>query len=76
MSTKREEAADGCFAKAAADEPVFVLRAKDVFAPAMIRLWATAARAAGTPADKTNAALNTADQMEAWQKQHGSKVPD
>jgi len=36
---KRDEAAHGSFARAADDEPLFVLRAQDVTAPAVIRMW-------------------------------------
>lgn len=39
MGTKAQELVDGCFAKAADDEPLFVLRAQDTFAPALIRAW-------------------------------------
>lgn len=41
MGTKAEELHwTGCFAKAADDEPLFVLRAQDVLAPDVVRQWA------------------------------------
>ena len=76
MATKAEEAKAGCWAKAADDEPVFVLRATDMMAPAAIRAWAAYAAAAGTPAAKVKRATDTAAEMEAWQQKHGKKVAD
>src|ERR1700730_449746 len=40
--TERELAAkgEGCLGKAADDEPVFILRAQDIFAPDLVREWA------------------------------------
>lgn len=62
--------------KHAPDEPVFVLRAKDVLAPAIVEQWADAAEASGSPADKVQKARGLAMTMRAWQELHGSKVPD
>lgn len=54
-----------CLNKAAADEPVFVLRAKDVLAPQTIRLWAMMAEGLHEP-EKIADALKLADQMDRW----------
>jgi hypothetical protein len=58
------------------DEPVFLLRAKDIVAPSVVRTWATAAHSAGASDDITAAARRQADEMERWQEKHGFQVPD
>lgn len=40
MAIKSEERVEGCFARAAEDEPLFVLRATDKLAPDLVRQWA------------------------------------
>lgn len=70
---KREEAVNGCWAKAADDEPVFVFRAQDKLAPGFVRQWAAQAHALGMSQAKVGAALKTADLMEAWPTR---KLPD
>jgi hypothetical protein len=59
-----------------ADEPVFLIRAKDKCAPATVRAWAMEARQAGADNDIVFAAFRHADLMEAWQRENGSQVPD
>ena len=76
MSTKAQEMKDGCFAKAADDEPLFVLRAKDRTAPATVRDWAQRAKNIGAPAEKVSEAMECARLMEAWQQANGCKTPD
>jgi hypothetical protein len=76
MGTKKQELIDGCFAKAADDEPLFVLRATDEIAPQIVRWWAREAELAGTPREKVMEAHQLADAMLAWQESHGAKVPD
>jgi hypothetical protein len=86
---EREMAAagKGCLGKAADDEPVFVLRAQDTFAPKVVEAWANAVDAAssaivsGTEGvdatrSKIKEARALAHQMRAWQELHGSKRPD
>ena len=58
------------------DEPVFLLRAKDMNAPAVVRLWADIAASNGADANICNAALAHADKMEEWQSKHGNQIPD
>lgn len=58
------------------DEPVFVLRATDMLAPGTIRHWAHQANANGAERRIVDAAMAQADAMEAYQKEHGRKVPD
>jgi hypothetical protein len=78
MGTKKEEleSTTGCLAKAAPDEPIFVLRAHDELAPDIVRLWAQQAAREGTSEGKCLEALKLADRMEQWQIEHGRKVPD
>jgi hypothetical protein len=79
MGTKAEElvpGATGCLAKAASDEPLFILRAKDALAPGIVRVWVHYARSSGTPESKLREALELAERMERWQAEHGKKVPD
>jgi hypothetical protein len=73
---KADELERGCIAKAADDEPVFVLRANDKLAPVVVRAWAAFAKVAGVGADKRLEAETLAMEMEVWQAQNGSKVPD
>ena len=56
-----------CLNKAAADEPVFVLRAKDALAAMTVRHWATMAEGQHEEA-KLEEARNLADQMDKWRK--------
>ncbi len=75
--TKAEELkAQGCLNKAADDEPIFVLRAQDRFAPGIVREWARRAGDEGTSNEKVDAAYDLASQMEEWAKANGSKTPD
>lgn len=48
------------------DEPVFLLRAKDISAAGAVRCWASLAKGAGAADDIVNLALVQADKMEAW----------
>jgi len=58
------------------DEPVFLLRGKDVTAPRVVRTWARLAAEAGADERMVKAAYDHADLMTAWQEEHGYKVPD
>jgi hypothetical protein len=92
VSTRRAERynPNSCFNKAADDEPLFVLRAQDVLAPGLVRLWCAMVIRAhmetgnpdAAPADKPlpteklSEALKLALRMEAWQAEHTPKIPD
>ena len=67
---------DPCHEKAAPDEPIFTLRAKDRLAPGMVEQWAMSARAVGCPEAKVQEALACAQAMREWQAKNGSKNPD
>lgn len=60
------------------DEPVFLLRGQDVFAPATLRFWAEHVNENGSHDDQPLAqiAMKWASEMEKWQKVHKVKFPD
>lgn len=70
MATKHT---DTCLQKAADDEPIFVLRAKDKLAPIVVRLWAELAELHGCPKPKVMEAHALAVKMEGWPTR---KFPD
>jgi hypothetical protein len=74
--TKAEELRNphGCLNKAAPDEPVFVLRAKDPIAAQVVRLWAAMAENDHS-ADKCIGALAIADQMDRWRDENMRAFP-
>lgn len=82
MSTKAEvikEANEGrgCLGKALMDEPVFILRAQDRFAPDLVERWASNVMSAkGAPTEKVRQARALAHRMRAWQELNTSKIPD
>lgn len=57
------------------DKPVFLLRARDAFAPTLVRLWAASALQHGM-AREAEVAQAWAVRIEEWQAIHGCKVPD
>jgi hypothetical protein len=65
-------------ARAADDEPVFVLRAQDILAPILVNLWATLADLGPQgPCPKTLEARSLAALMHDWQRRRGRyKWPD
>jgi hypothetical protein len=84
---EREMAATGkgCLGKAADDEPVFVLRGKDRFAPDIVEAWANKVELAtvnmiSEAADKSRGKIKEAralaHTMRAWQAMNTSKTPD
>ena len=58
------------------DEPVFIIRGQDRVGPATVRYWASKAEDAGADQSIIEAARWQAKQMESWQLEHGSKIPD
>ena len=71
MATK---SMDTCLQKAADDEPIFVLRAQDITAPAIVRMWAEMQKLHPIRAEeKIREALALADRMEQWPTR---KFPD
>lgn len=66
MGTKLKPGKFDCYANAAADEPMFILLARDPLAPILVRLWADLREyAAGNPS-KVFDARTCAIDMEKW----------
>lgn len=57
------------------DEPVFLLRAQDEFAPIAVKMWAELVLASGN-SDLAEKAFDHANEMELWQIEVGCKRPD
>lgn len=69
MGTKARPGKFDCYEKAEADEPLFVLLARDPDAPALIRQWVCYKQLRGDTSDeKLLEALNCADEMDRWHK--------
>jgi hypothetical protein len=58
------------------EEPVFLLRGQDKLAPLLVEQWALEAQKQGASQNIVNAAMEQAQKMVLWQKEHGSKIPD
>jgi len=78
--TLGEELDHGVLSKISNDEPIFVLRAKDVNAPIAIRLWAALGKTRSLEVSwrKLEEACQIANQMEDWATMNadGGKIPD
>lgn len=59
-----------------ADEPVFLIRAKDQVGPDVVERWANFAEHVGASAEIVAKARTHAETMRAWQRTHGKQVPD
>jgi hypothetical protein len=77
MGTKLLPGEFDCYHNAEADEPMFVLLARDASAPTMVRLWAETRRLAiniGRKPESDRAmvdeAYKCADAMEEWRKKN------
>lgn len=73
MAIKRDEISDpnSCLNHAAADEPIFVLRAKDPLAAKLVEEWAARAVLTGHHEDeKIRAAYRFAQAMKAWRTEY------
>jgi len=59
------------------DEPVFLLRAQDKFAPMVVNLWCALVASAGkNPTLAEHVAKTVIHPMKEWQKENKSKTPD
>ena len=58
------------------DEPVFLLRAKDMLAPSILKLWAYHLRLSGGQVLMAQLVEEHADKMMEWQEKNGCKIPD
>lgn len=60
----------------AEDEPVFLLRAKDLIAARTVQYWASEVEKAGGDSTTVRLARLQANRMLGWGLHHGSKTPD
>ena len=67
---------DEVLAKIGDDEPIFILRAKDMLAPMTIDYWALHLAGLGGDTEKIEEAKALAHDMRVWQQNNGSKIPD
>lgn len=58
------------------DEPVFLIRGQDKNGPAAVRAYAWIHQRNGGSYELGALAAAHADRMEAWQREHGSKLAD
>ena len=58
------------------DEPVFFVRGRDKAAVAAARFYATEVKRLGGPDHVVQRAADQADAIEAWQREHGTRMPD
>ena len=59
-----------------ADEPVFLIRGKDLAGPAAVRAWANEAELIGADWRIVSIARSQAYAMEEWQRTHEAQIPD
>jgi hypothetical protein len=77
--TKREliEDPQSCLNNTGDEEPVFLLRARDVLAPKVVRLWVTLLKMeTDEHNEKASQAYTLSNQMLTWQTIYGKKLPD
>lgn len=74
MGTKNQPGKFDCYANAAADEPIFVLLARDKHAPTLVWLWATLREIDGEPAEVVAEARECAMNMMAWAHAHDRSI--
>jgi hypothetical protein len=67
---------DRCLDKVGDDEPIFVLRAQDKLAPALVKLWVAMAKLNGLSPERQAEAIELAEKMEDWQVKVRNKFPD
>jgi hypothetical protein len=66
MGTKAAPGKYDCYEKAAKDEPMFTLLARDPIAPILVDLWAQLAVVAGQDEEKVNEAFRCALEMRRY----------
>ncbi len=70
MGTKDNPAKFDCYERAEPDEPMFVLLARDPFAPILVRLWAQLRQLSDPESYKPCEANSCASDMEKWSADH------
>lgn len=75
MGTKNNPGSFDCYANAEPDEPMFVLLARDAYAPLLIRTWAADREVEGEDPAKVAEARACADACEKWRKKKEANQP-
>jgi len=70
MGTKNNPGEYDCYDKAEPDEPMFVLLARDEYAPQLVELWAAMRTMHGGDKDQINEAIKCAVAMDSWRKEN------
>lgn len=73
MGTKRDPGARDCYASAGADEPLFVLLARDRHAPTLVWLWSVLREIDGEAPEVVRGAQQVVLDMISWAHAHGRK---
>ena len=68
MGTKNNPGKFDCYTNAEPDEPMFVLLARDVDAPHLVREWVERRKERGEKAEKLIEAYDCATAMETWRR--------
>ena len=74
MGTKNKPGKFDCYSKAEPDEPVFVLLGRDPTAAFVVAFWAGIREKMGEDAEKLGEAMECAQAMEQWARDHGKGV--
>lgn len=74
MGTKQNPGRFDCYAKAADDEPIFVLLARDKHAATLVWLWAVLRELDGEDPEKVAEARACCASMMDWARDHDRKV--
>lgn len=75
MGTKNKPGSYDCYANAEDDEPMFILLARDIHAPFLVRAWADMREAAGEAPSKIEEARACADAMGRWNERNRGRKP-
>lgn len=70
MGTKNNPGNFDCYANAEADEPMFILLARDQMAPALVEQWAEWRRHNGEDPAKVQEAFDCAAHMRQWRAEN------
>lgn len=57
------------------DEPVFVVRAQDALAPALLEHYASMCEQAGSPERHVRGVVSAAEGFRVWQRTHRTQTP-
>ncbi len=76
MGTKNKPGKYDCYTNAGADEPMFVLLARDPDAPYLVNAWANRRESTHGPSEKVEEARACALAMEAWRATRSITRPE